>query len=831
MIKPLTAPTTLKGLLLSVLLALSPAAFAEDNITFLGTQTDIADRDFRHGGSLSERLEQATTYCEAVASSTHVRKAKNEDRVRLRVQVKCLKDRVKHLSESHSRGHHKGHHGHKRHSHHHRSPLISKDEKKTLLAIIKQFKKDGGVIVTPPEVTPTSTIKGRVTTPDGAVAPNISVSVDQGATVLATTDADGRFSLALEAGLEYAIQLSADNVATQVVPAKSPVENATVNLDFTVIARGAVQSFASSRDGVLTGNDGASVAFAANSFVDSNGDLVTGDIQLTITPVDVANSASLGAFPGEFAGIQSDSTETPIISLGVVEYKFTKDGEALQLDASTGATADILIPIYIPTYQDGTAILVGDEIPLWSLNETTGIWLQEGTGTVVESEASPTGLAMQATVSHFTWWNCDVSMDAGSANVSVTGTSTGTAAIQATVLACNIGWRPTTVETVINIGETASDLSVPSSCQVCYSAQLTFDSGETASTLTQCATADPQGIVNISLQQPSEGPLDITANGSNDPVTVNGFSGYPVNRVQLASLTAEDSVTYSVSGAQQLPAGLSLNVISATQAEIVGTPTEGGDFAVTIQGIDATGAETDVATINYSIVSPSESTAPLFVNDLIYFSLDPNFETGSEATFDLSRYNVGATASSWSFEQAIDFPEVPSWFSIDPNGLVTVTRTPLGYENWTGKVNASNNAGTATTEVQICIGDCRSTPTPAPGDYVVSTSGTDAFEGDLGGGSLVEFRLNQPSPNDITFTYTTADDSAIAGQDYMAATGLITIPAGSLTAEVAISVIDDFEPEGTEQFYLFFVDPSDGVRFQSNRVTFSIYDDEVVVVD
>lgn len=114
---------------------------------------------------------------------------------------------------------------------------------------------------------------------------------------------------------------------------------------------------------------------------------------------------------------------------------------------------------------------------------------------------------------------------------------------------------------------------------------------------------------------------------------------------------------------------------------------------------------------------------------------------------------------------------------------------------------------------------------------MVSTSGTNAYEGDLGGGSLVEFRLNQPGPNDITFTYTTADDSAIAGQDYMAATGLITIPAGSFTAEVAISVIDDFEPEGTEQFYLFFIDPSDGVRFQSNRVTFSIYDDEAVVVD
>ena len=45
-------------------------------------------------------------------------------------------------------------------------------------------------------------------------------------------------------------------------------------------------------------------------------------------------------------------------------------------------------------------------MPLWSLNEQTGDWVREGTGVVVDSGA---GLkALEATVTHFSWWNVDI---------------------------------------------------------------------------------------------------------------------------------------------------------------------------------------------------------------------------------------------------------------------------------------------------------------------------------------------------------------------------------------------------------------------------------------
>ena len=55
---------------------------------------------------------------------------------------------------------------------------------------------------------------------------------------------------------------------------------------------------------------------------------------------------------------------------------------------------------------------------MWHFDEKLGLWLEEGTGTVVESETSPVGLAVQANVKHFSTWNWDFKFqNAGSVTV------------------------------------------------------------------------------------------------------------------------------------------------------------------------------------------------------------------------------------------------------------------------------------------------------------------------------------------------------------------------------------------------------------------------------
>ncbi|MDH5184205.1 MAG: carboxypeptidase-like regulatory domain-containing protein, partial [Gammaproteobacteria bacterium] len=356
---------------------------------------------------------------------------------------------------------------------------------------------------------PVSTISGRITAVDGTVLSSVSLNVlSAGSSAAVTTSgASGEFGVELVANSDVVIQFSAAGYADQVAPARSPTANGNVFLDIIMIPRGTTQTFSAAADATLTGSDGASVSVIAGSFVDVNGIAVSGNIDLTITPVDVSRPASLAAFPGEFSGVLEGALDdTPIISLGTVEFEFSQNGEPLQLAA--GQTANVIIPIYLSTYQEGTPIVAGDLIPLWSLNEATGIWQQEGVGTVITSVDSPTGLAMQASVSHFSWWNCDVSMGAAQAIVTVFGPDSGTALIKARTNA-NIGWRPNTVETVSAVATSTAPLYIPSNGEVCFWAEISFDNGSNGTTAETCFTAVPGSLVSVDLVAPIAGPVNI----------------------------------------------------------------------------------------------------------------------------------------------------------------------------------------------------------------------------------------------------------------------------------------------------------------------------------
>lgn len=543
---------------------------------------------------------------------------------------------------------------------------------------------------------PTSNIGGRITAVDGMEIPDVSIRVlSAGATLVSLTGgAQGEFAATLAADRELVLHLSAAGFADQVVPVRTPTANASQFFDITMIARGAAQSFDAGADATLSGADGSEVSVAAGSFVDQNGQPVVGPIDLTITPVDVSSPASLAAFPGEFSGVlEGDTGASPIVSLGTVEFQFSQNGNPLQLAA--GQSAQVLIPVYFGTYQDGSPINLGDSIPLWNLDEDTGLWTQEGVGVVVAAAASPTGLAMQATVGHFSWWNCDVSMNAAQAIVTVFGTDSGSALVRART-AADIGWRPGTVDTVTPVGTPTPPLYIPSNGEVCFWADITFDDGSTGSTLEQCLTAAPNALVNVDLVQPIPGPLNIVTSPADTAgvLDVTAYLGFPVSRVQIKPTTYESSVSYAiVSGG--LPAGLSLNVIDATRAEIAGVPADPGPFSVVVQGTDADGT-TDTVIIHYDVttdVPPPELPAWISAYDFN----DP-------AMIDLNMYNEGGPVTHWTFsynplwEQG---PPPPSIILDPSSGVVTITGS---CEWWSGLVIASNASGSS--EANIDISNC-----------------------------------------------------------------------------------------------------------------------------
>lgn len=541
-----------------------------------------------------------------------------------------------------------------------------------------------------------SLIKGHVTDVAGnAVVADIEVLHNGSVLPSVASNSLGDFELGLSDDTEYVLKFTAPGYAVQSVPVKSPTVDESIFLEVTMIARSDEQTFDSSSTATIRGVDGASVTLSPNSFVDGEGNPVVGDIQVTVTPVDISRSATLAAFPGEFSGVvEGDTEDTPIVSLGAVEFVFTQSGQELQL--ASGQTAAVEIPIYFATYQDGTAINIGDMIPLWSLNADTGIWTQEGMGTVVASADSPTGMAMSATVSHFSWWNCDVSMSAAQAIVTVYGSESGTAIVKAHTNA-DIGWRPSTVETVVTLGVATSPLYIPSNGEVCFWAEINYTSGSTATTLQECVSAVPSSLIYVNLVAPVAGPVDIITQPADTSGVLDevGYIDFPVFPVRLSPTTIENTVSYSVISGS-LPGGMSLVVMDATRALIVGIPTEAGSFSAVIQGEDEDGY-TDSVTINYTI--SSDTPPPELPSNI-------NASYNSSGVVDLTAFNIGGPATSWalSYNPAWEQEPPPPGVSLDSaTGLLTISDSCIW---WDGLVTATNASGSSEVSIMIYDQNC-----------------------------------------------------------------------------------------------------------------------------
>ncbi|MGB6367393.1 MAG: Calx-beta domain-containing protein, partial [Thermoanaerobaculia bacterium] len=85
--------------------------------------------------------------------------------------------------------------------------------------------------------------------------------------------------------------------------------------------------------------------------------------------------------------------------------------------------------------------------------------------------------------------------------------------------------------------------------------------------------------------------------------------------------------------------------------------------------------------------------------------------------------------------------------------------------------------------------------------------------------------LTCAAEGDVSVDYSTADGSATVGNDYLAAGGLVTIPAGQLAATVEISILDDTVEEPTESFLVHFAAAS-GASLARGQGVVTIVDDD-----
>ena len=62
--------------------------------------------------------------------------------------------------------------------------------------------------------------------------------------------------------------------------------------------------------------------------------------------------------------------------------------------------------------------------------------------------------------------------------------------------------------------------------------------------------------------------------------------------------------------------------------------------------------------------------------------------------------------------------------------------------------------------------------------------------------------LTEPASKKVIVDYTTSGVSAIAGEDFELAQGVLEIEKGETTGQISLTILGDVDPEGTESFWI-----------------------------
>ena len=135
---------------------------------------------------------------------------------------------------------------------------------------------------------------------------------------------------------------------------------------------------------------------ASGVVVRSNSQSYSGSVKVYAAVIDPTSADIAQIVPGSFQGTDANNYRVILKSFGMLAVELEgNSGEQLQI--ATGKTAKLRFTIPSSLRSSAPAT-----IPLWSVDETTGLWKQEGSATKGTDY-------YEGDVSHFSFWNCDVS--------------------------------------------------------------------------------------------------------------------------------------------------------------------------------------------------------------------------------------------------------------------------------------------------------------------------------------------------------------------------------------------------------------------------------------
>lgn len=254
---------------------------------------------------------------------------------------------------------------------------------------------------TPPVIKPdpleekvTASINGRVIDETGKPVSNAAV---QSGTSATSTDINGAFrfnNIQLSKNAGY-VQVEKDGYFKSGRTIFSSTGNVN-NIEIKLIPKTEVGNFQVAAGGNVNIASGTSVNFPANGIINkATNTAYSGTVKVFGAYLNPEDPNLALIMPGNLTGITTENEQKILQTYGMIVAELEgSNGEKLNL--ASGKTATITLPIPSSLQANAPAT-----IPLWYFSDSLGIWKEEGT-------ATKQGNAYTGTVSHFSFWNCDV---------------------------------------------------------------------------------------------------------------------------------------------------------------------------------------------------------------------------------------------------------------------------------------------------------------------------------------------------------------------------------------------------------------------------------------
>ncbi len=585
--------------------------------------------------------------------------------------------------------------------------------------------------------------------------------------------------------------------------------------------------------------------------------------------VNLTNGVNVAITDGQAVGTITDNDPPPVLAIADVAVAEGDSGTATAVFSVTlSAVSGRTVTVQWAT-ADGTAVAGSDYVSgTGSLTFAPGVVTRaiaiavngDTTSEVDETFVVNLSTPVNATIGDGQATGT-ITNDDGAPALSITDAFVTEGNAGTTNATFNVSLATPSGQTVTVDWATANGSAIAGSDYVAGSGTLTFAPGVTTRSLTVAVNGDTIDEVNETFLVNLTNPVNALIGDGQGIGTINDDDAPPSIAIADASLTEGNSgsgnMTFTVTLSAVSGRSVTVDYATANGSAVAGSDytarsgtltfapgSTSQTFTVPITGdlldepneqffvnltnpTNATiGDNQAVGTINDDDGAPSLSIADLTVAEgnagltNATFTLTLSAASGQQVTVDYATAN--GTASAGTDYVARSGTAVFAPGTVTQTVVVSVNGDTIDEPDETFTLNLTNpvNAVIADAQAVATITDDDGAPSLSIGDASVA-------EGDTGSISATfVVSLSSASGQTVTVAWSTADQSAVAGSDYAAASGTLTFAPGTLTRSLTVTVNGDALDEIDEVFLVQLASPTNALIADGTAMGTIIDDDQ-----